>query len=139
MTMTEPLECPACGGKGWLFCDTGNDQSPAWQIQRCDACEKYESDQAALEAVVKAAQAHTELLKFVEEVAQLRHENEPDDDPFERTWEDTIATLNQVILDARRVLGTAEKCGECGQTVPFVIGCPDGAEVCQDCFEAGQH
>ena len=137
--MTEPLECPACSGRGWLLCNTGNDQSPACQIQCCDACEKYESDQAALDAVAKAAQAHAELLKFVEEVAQLRHENEPDDDPFERTWEDTIATLNQVILDARKVLGTAEKCGECGQTVPFVIGCPDGAEVCQDCFEAGQH
>ena len=137
--MNEPSPCPACGGQGWLFCNTGNDPSPAGEIQRCDACEKYESDSVAIEAVVKAAKAHAELLMFVEAVSRLRHEGEPDDDPFEATWEDTICTLNEVILDARKLLGTAEKCGECGQTVPFVIGCPDGAEVCHECFEASQH
>lgn len=45
----------------------------------------------------------------------------------------------QVIMDARQLLGTAEKCSACGQIAPYVIGCPDGAEVCRDCFEAGQH
>ena len=137
--MTEPSECPACGGQGWVFCNTGNDLSQACEIQRCDACEKYESDLAALEAVVKAAKVHAELLRFVEQVSRLRHEGEPNDHPFEPAWEDTIATLNEVIMDARKLLGAAEKCGECGQTVPFVIGCPDGAEVCPDCFEASQH
>jgi ribosome-binding protein aMBF1 (putative translation factor) len=137
--MTEPSECPACGGQGWLLCNTGNDQSQAYEIQRCDACEKYENDQVALEAVVKAAQARAELLKFVTEVGGLRHESEPDDDPFERTWEDTIVALNEVIMEARQLLGISPKCSECGQTVPFVIGCPDGAEVCQGCFNADQH
>ncbi len=135
--MTEPSECPACDGRGWLLCNTGNDQSPACEVQRCDACEQYESDLTALEAVVKAAQGQPQLLRFVEEVSQLSHESE--EDPFERTREDTIVTLNQVIMDARQLLGIAEKCSECGQTVPLVIGCPDGAEVCQDCFDAGQH
>lgn len=135
--MTEPTECPACGGQGWLFCTTGNDQSPTCEIQRCDACETYESDLTALEAVVKAAHGQSELLRFVEEVSRLSYESE--EDPFERTQEDTIVTLNQVIMDARQLLGIAEKCSECGQTVPFVIGCPHGTEVCQDCFDAGQH
>lgn len=32
-----------------------------------------------------------------------------------------------------------EKCGECGTYVPEVIGCPDGAEICRECFETGKH
>ena len=92
------------------------------------------------EAVEKAALAHPALLKFVEKIAGLKHEGEPDDDgPFERTSEDSIATLNQLILEARELVGTAEKCDKCGETVPYVIGCPGGAEVCQECFDAGQH
>lgn len=59
--------------------------------------------------------------------------------PFEMTSEDYIATLNQLILEARKLLGTADKCDECGETVPYVIGCPDGTEVCRECFDAGQH
>lgn len=31
------------------------------------------------------------------------------------------------------------KCSDCGQTVSSLMGCPDGAEVCQDCFNAGAH
>lgn len=27
----------------------------------------------------------------------------------------------------------------CGAEVESVIGCPDGAEVCQDCFDMGMH
>lgn len=60
-------------------------------------------------------------------------------EPNELASVDSIAALNQLILGARQLLGTAEKCDECGETVPYVIGCPDGAEVCRDCFEAGQH
>jgi hypothetical protein len=105
----------------------------------CDACQKFENEEAALEAVVKAAEAQPALLKFVEEVASLKHEDEPcDDGSFEPTSEDSIATLNQLILDARQRLGTADKCSRCQAIVPYVIGCPDGAELCQDCFDAGQ-
>jgi hypothetical protein len=101
---------------------------------------KFANDQAALEAVVKAAQSQPALLKFVEEVAELKHEGEPGDDggPFDQTSEDAIATLNQLILEARQLLGTADKCDKCGEVVPYVIGCPDGTELCQDCFDAGQ-
>ena len=135
-----PPPCEACGDKGWLFCITEDDHPPRQAIQRCDACQKFESDESALEAVVKAAESQPALLRFVEEVALLKHEREPDDDgdPFEPTSEDTIATLNQLILEARQLLGTADRCSKCGDLVPYVIGCPDGTEVCQDCFDANQ-
>jgi hypothetical protein len=65
-----------------------------------------------LEAVVKSAESQPVLLKFVEEIALLKHEGEPGDDgnPCERPSEDFIATLNQLILEARQLLGTADKC-----------------------------
>jgi len=30
-------------------------------------------------------------------------------------------------------------CAECGEPADRVIGCPDGAEICESCFDAGQH
>lgn len=30
-------------------------------------------------------------------------------------------------------------CTECGDQVDEVIGCPDGAELCQSCFDLGAH
>ncbi|SRR5258707_1983777 len=133
--------CKACDGKGWLFSDTGNDIESHYEIQKCDACEQFDSDIAAIEAVEKAAKAYPGLLKFVEEVAELTHEREigQDGKPYDRPSEDFIATLNQLIMDARELLGTADKCAECGESVPFVIDCPDGSEVCEDCFDAGKH
>ncbi|MGA2542498.1 MAG: hypothetical protein ABSG78_13170 [Verrucomicrobiota bacterium] len=57
---TEP-PCEACDDKGWLQCNVGNDQSPQSEIQRCDACEQYDSDQAAREAAAKAAESSTTI------------------------------------------------------------------------------
>jgi hypothetical protein len=133
-----PASCGACGGKGWLLAD---DAEHGLHIERCDACQMFETDQAAWEAVVKVAEAQPALLKFVEEIAGLKHENEPGDagKPFEITSEDAIATLNQLILEARQLLGTADKCSECGEVVPYLIGCPDGTELCEDCFDAGRN
>jgi hypothetical protein len=134
----QPGPCQPCNGKGWFFFNTGSDQSPRYEIQRCDVCEQYPGDLAALQAVEKIALAHPALLKFVEKIAGLEHEGQPDDDELpERTPEDCIAPLNELILEARELVGTAEKCDKCGQTVPYVIGCPSGAEVCQECFDAG--
>src|ERR1022692_886471 len=61
----QPVSCGACGGKDWLWCIGEGDHPPREQIQRCDACQKFANDQAALEAVVKAAESQTALLKFV--------------------------------------------------------------------------
>lgn len=123
-----------------MWCIAEGDHPPREEIQRCDACLKFANDQAALEAVVKAAESQPALLKFVEEIALLNHEGEPGDggDPFDQTSEDAIATLNQFILKARQLLGTARKCSKCGELVPYVIGCPDGTELCQDCLDARQ-
>lgn len=30
-------------------------------------------------------------------------------------------------------------CDECGKQCASIIGCPDGAEVCQQCFDSGLH
>ena len=45
--------CDACGDKGWLSCNTGNDAAPQLEIQRCDACVRYENDQAARAAAAQ--------------------------------------------------------------------------------------
>jgi hypothetical protein len=52
---TEP-PCEACDGAGWVRCSVGNDQSPQYAIQRCDACEQYDSDEAAQEAAAGTAE-----------------------------------------------------------------------------------
>lgn len=137
-TPVQKPPCSACGGAGWLLvnnCDHG------LQIERCDLCEAFDSDAAAVEAVALTAQPRSELLRFVEQIAGLQHEHEPDDggEFFDRPSEDFVATLNELILEARQILGTADKCDECGEIVPYVIGTPDGAVVCQDCFDEGQH
>jgi hypothetical protein len=92
-----------------LWCIAEGNHPPREEIQRCDACLKFANDRAALEAVVKAAESQPALLRFVEEIALLKHENEPGDDgePFDPTSEDSIATLNQLILEARQLLGKA--------------------------------
>jgi hypothetical protein len=87
-----------------------------------------------LEAVVKAAESQPALLKFVEEVACLKYEGEPGDDG--EPSEDSIATLNQLILAACQLLGAADKRQKCEAVVPYVIGYSGGAEVSQDRFDA---
>jgi hypothetical protein len=93
-----------------------------------------------LEAVGKTAESQPALLKFVNEIAGLKHKKEPGDDGklSERTSEDYIATLNQLIVEARRLQGTADECSKCDEVVPYVIGCPDGTELCRERFDTGQ-
>lgn len=83
----------------------------------------------------------SKALAFVKRVADLTHEGELDDngESYEPSSEDAIAVLNELIQEARQLVGLSVTCGECGQSVPYIIGCPDGAELCQDCFDAGQH
>jgi hypothetical protein len=131
--------CPACKDLGWVLCNTGNNHAPQCAIQRCDACEKFDNQATAIVAAVQAVQTLPDLLRFVHKVAEMRHEREIDErNPFERASEDYISDLNSLILEARQLLGTADKCSRCCEIVPYVIGCPNGAELCQDCFEAGQ-
>lgn len=53
------------------------------------------------------------------------------------------------LLAADAQLGTAiheietaealQSCDDCNAQVPSIIGCPDGANICQACFDAGNH
>src|SRR5690349_15391215 len=81
--------------KAGLFAGTGNDTESHYEIQRCDVCEQFDSDIAAIEPVEKAAKAYPELLKFVEEVSDLTHERElgQEGKPDDRPSEDFISTL----------------------------------------------
>lgn len=33
----------------------------------------------------------------------------------------------------------AATCADCGEVVESVVGCPDGAEICRQCFDNGHH
>jgi len=50
----ETSTCEACDDLGWLQCNVGNDQSPQYEIQRCDTCQQYDNDQAAQEAAARS-------------------------------------------------------------------------------------
>jgi hypothetical protein len=50
-------------------------------------------------------------------------------------WVDFDGTKFNKLADE----GSRDKCDACRQPVSKVIGCPDGSEICQDCFDAGQH
>lgn len=43
--LTEPEPCPACKGDGWLL--IFNTDNNAFEIQRCDGCCRYPSDEKA--------------------------------------------------------------------------------------------
>lgn len=44
--------CEACGGKGWLLSDNSD---YGLRIERCDACEQFDSDAAAVTHVAERA------------------------------------------------------------------------------------
>ena len=31
------------------------------------------------------------------------------------------------------------QCDDCGFCAEEIVGCPDGAEICRDCFDCGAH
>jgi hypothetical protein len=51
----ESDSCEACHDLGWLKCNVGNDENPQYEIQRCDACERFDNDQAAQEAAAEVS------------------------------------------------------------------------------------
>lgn len=75
-----------------------------------------------------------ELLEFVKYVRDKEY------DPPEQwniSGEDAADERNEMIEEAMRILGALSKCDHCDAEVPYSIGCPDGREVCQDCFDNG--
>jgi hypothetical protein len=51
-------------------------------------------------------------------------------------YADSDEDLNDLITLYKGDSGT---CGQCGEQAEKIIGCPDGAEICQACFDGGQH
>lgn len=47
--------------------------------------------------------------------------------------------MDMIELIKAEVQRRAQKCGDCGSQTVQVIGCPDGAEVCRQCFDSGAH
>lgn len=43
--------------------------------------------------------------------------------------------LDLLVKEADTALASLDKCDECGKLVDDVFGCPDGRELCRDCFE----
>ena len=53
---------------------------------------------------------------------------------------DSTLDLDDVTVDwLLKARGEADICNDCGKAVTTVIGCPDGAEICQECFDGGKH
>ena len=52
-----------------------------------------------------------------------------------------LKSLDGAIRHAQRIRDQEErqKCDDCGAEAPSMVGCPDGAEICQPCFNEGRH
>ena len=53
----------------------------------------------------------------------------------------TVPALDQARAAIAQAKGEAglDTCSDCGAQVTSIIGCPDGAEICQACFDKGAH
>jgi len=70
-----------------------------------------------------------QLLQFVEQVARMSHEGEIVDGAcFDPTYEDSVATVNGLICDARRLLGQKVETPS-----DDLVECPD-EKICQVCL-----
>ncbi|MBI5090926.1 MAG: hypothetical protein HZB26_00615 [Candidatus Hydrogenedentes bacterium] len=60
MKSAPPKKCGACDGRGWLLmCNT---DEAAFEIQRCDACERFSSDPQAQEFIARNKSTLVEAL-----------------------------------------------------------------------------
>lgn len=67
MSSTRSDGCPACGGKGWLV--MFNTDSQALELQRCDACCLFQSDEAAQQHVARNPALQAEAQKDLDAAA----------------------------------------------------------------------
>ena len=54
-------------------------------------------------------------------------------------YPDFEKSLTEMLNACIQQSGEVSACDVCGANVPHIIGCPDGSEICQDCFDAGTH
>lgn len=60
--------------------------------------------------------------------------NEGDWAGIQRNWPEFQEWVNKHHFE-----GQLSTCDECGAEVTEIVGCPDGAEICRTCFDAGGH
>ena len=86
---------------------------------------------------------YQDLYKILTE-AEWRVENMTDAGIRERSAE-TVSLVKERLAregltrDQLKKLAEESTCDDCGASVTEVVGCPDGAEVCHDCFDSGCH
>ena len=92
------------------------------------------SDNAALQLAraLGKGTGDEQLRQLLEEIASIDLDGvESNDDEH-----DIIAEL---IERAREIVPASEECGECEEKVWTLVLCPDGAEICRNCFERSLH
>ncbi len=88
------------------------------------------SDHAAAQLARALARVRGE-----ERVAQLLEEIASIDLDGVESNDDEHDIIAEIIERAREIVPASEECGECGAKVWTLVGCPDGAEICRNCFE----
>jgi hypothetical protein len=83
-------------------------------------------------------------VEAINTVLEERGEHERINDVTEAFWDRFIGPMCDAITDDTEgywqdMLVADNECSDCGSMVPYIIGCPDGAEICQSCFDAGGH
>lgn len=64
------MVCEACDGKGWLLVDNSDH---GLRFERCDACERFASDETAIQYINKIAESSKMMrLVLIEYASQLR-------------------------------------------------------------------
>jgi hypothetical protein len=54
----EVFVCETCGdGRGWLWPTSSDDNSDHQWVERCDACDRFDTDEAACDFLVKRIRA----------------------------------------------------------------------------------
>jgi hypothetical protein len=73
-----------------------------------------------------------------ESLAKAIADQEADDDPAydDPRWVEYPNRICSEVEDAGKTPDVI-RCDSCGEEVEDVVGCPDGQEVCQACFDGG--
>lgn len=68
MSVFKPaVACDACNGEGWLATDS-------WEVERCDACERFTCDQEAFDYAIYRAGVVPDLLAALEALLAVTEE-----------------------------------------------------------------
>lgn len=66
-------------------------------------------------------------------VTALQHDLPADQDPRFREQIRQLQEITEILKSQMAI----SQCSDCGAEADHILGCPDGAEICQDCFDSG--